>query len=363
MKKKHIFPALLLVSLLLTGCGTQSAASTVPSLRQPVSARPSIEAAYVDDIFVMDLYEMTVVPYVEGVSSTISSYVEELYLYPGKIVEKGEILLTLNQSSTRNSIARLEQQLSNSLATQEYTETIQALDLQILEVELKQLKAREADPVQIALKENEIRQEKFQQESQRELWELDRKKTENELAKLRQSLENSILRAPFSGRVVYCEELTPGSRVNSSNPFCYIADDTRLTLAGPNLPQYFFDNADDVYVVMGSESYRPALLDEEQRQQLTPNISGVGYFRLEDEAGNAVPLTLGKCAQMCVIRNRTENALLIPGAAIQKDGTQQFVYVYENGSRHRRDITTGLWQNGMAHVTSGLEEGEYVYVG
>jgi hypothetical protein len=180
---------------------------------------------------------------------------------------------------------------------------------------------------------------------------------------LKASLEGGVLRAPFSGRVAYSLNLTQGSRLEASLPFCYIADDNRLTLAGPDMPQYFFDNADDAYIITGSSECRFLLLDETQREEMTPNVSGVGYYLPVDDQGNPIPLTLGQSAQLCVIRDLTENALLIPYAAIQKDGEQQYVYVYENGNKVRRDITTGLWHNGMAHVTSGLEEGAYVYVG
>jgi multidrug efflux pump subunit AcrA (membrane-fusion protein) len=362
MYKKHIVASALLAALLLSGCGTVTETPTAPTLREPVSGRPSVEAAFVDDIFKMDLYELTVVPYVEGVSASISGNVEQLNFYPGKIVEKGDILLTLDQTSTRNAFNRLEQQLADSIANQEYTETIQALDLRILEVELEQLKAQGADPVQIALKENEIKQEKLEQKSQRALWELDRKDMEKELEDLKDSLEKGVLRAPISGRIAVSEELAPGSRLNSPTPFCYIADDSRLSLAGPNLPQYFLDNADEIHIIMGAGRYSTVLLDDNARQQMTPNISGVGYFQLADENGDTVPLTLGQRAQMYIIRDRVEDALLIPYVAIHKEGAIQFVYVYENDTRHRREITTGLWQNGLAHVTSGLEEGEYVYV-
>ena len=363
MKKYPILAAILAITLVLSGCSARSGNPTIPTLLDPVSGRSPVEAAYVDDIFKMDLYTLSVVPYVEEITSEISGSVDEIYYYPGKLVEKGEILLTLDLSSVRNAVTRLEKQMADSLATQQYTEAIQDLDLQILEVELRQLQARGADPVQIALKENEIKQQKLEQESQRTLWALDRKEDEAELAELKASLEGGVLRAPFSGRVAYSLNLTQGSRLEASLPFCYIADDNRLTLAGPDMPQYFFDNADDAYIITGSSECRFLLLDETQREEMTPNVSGVGYYLPVDDQGNPISLSLGQSAQLCVIRYLTENALLIPYAAIQKDGEQQYVYVYENGNKVRRDITTGLWQNGMAHVTSGLEEGAYVYVG
>ena len=134
MKKYPILAAILAITLVLSGCSARSGNPTIPTLLDPVSGRSPVEAAYVDDIFKMDLYTLSVVPYVEEITSEISGSVDEIYYYPGKLVEKGEILLTLDLSSVRNAVTRLEKQMADSLASQQYTEAIQDLDLQILEV-------------------------------------------------------------------------------------------------------------------------------------------------------------------------------------------------------------------------------------
>ena len=91
MKKYPVLAAILAITLVLSGCSAQYSNPTIPTLLDPVSGRPPVEAAYVDDIFKMDLYALSVVPYVEGVSSAVSGSVDEIYLYPGKMVEKGYI--------------------------------------------------------------------------------------------------------------------------------------------------------------------------------------------------------------------------------------------------------------------------------
>jgi membrane fusion protein, multidrug efflux system len=51
---------------------------------------------------------------------------------------------------------------------------------------------------------------------------------------------------------------------------------------------------------------------------------------------------------------------LVDASAIQHNGSQAFVWVIQNGAAQQRNITTGVTDNGMTEVTSGLNSGEEV---
>jgi HlyD family secretion protein len=53
-------------------------------------------------------------------------------------------------------------------------------------------------------------------------------------------------------------------------------------------------------------------------------------------------------------------ALLVPRAAVQRDGAQRYVFVAEGGRAVRRDVTAGAVSTSDAQIESGLREGEAV---
>lgn len=57
-----------------------------------------------------------------------------------------------------------------------------------------------------------------------------------------------------------------------------------------------------------------------------------------------------------------EGVVLVPAAAIQGAGTQQFVFAVEEGRAVRRPVTTGLTSRGRVEVVEHLEPGEVVVV-
>lgn len=64
-----------------------------------------------------------------------------------------------------------------------------------------------------------------------------------------------------------------------------------------------------------------------------------------------------------VILERREGALLIPEEALVPEGTQQFVYVIDNGRAAKKPITIGERLRGSVEVRDGLSEGTPVIIG
>ena len=54
----------------------------------------------------------------------------------------------------------------------------------------------------------------------------------------------------------------------------------------------------------------------------------------------------------------SESAVVVPSEAILTSSDKQYVFIVENDTAKRVDITTGLTGSGMTEVTSGLDAGE-----
>jgi len=79
---------------------------------------------------------------------------------------------------------------------------------------------------------------------------------------------------------------------------------------------------------------------------------------------NAPLPAAGMSANVVIVENVTENALLVPSAAVRRAGRQTTVTVAkDDGTRETRAVVTGGTDNTNTAITSGLTEGEKVVVG
>ena len=71
-------------------------------------------------------------------------------------------------------------------------------------------------------------------------------------------------------------------------------------------------------------------------------------------------LPANAAVEVQIVAGEKPDALVVPRAALLRDGDRRFVYVYEDGRARRRDVTVGLLGLNEAEVASGLRESERV---
>lgn len=71
-------------------------------------------------------------------------------------------------------------------------------------------------------------------------------------------------------------------------------------------------------------------------------------------------IRLGTYAQVFIMLEKKDSVILIPTEAIVKKYHENFVYTSENGKAKQIMVTTGLVQNGMTEIISGLSEEDFV---
>jgi multidrug efflux pump subunit AcrA (membrane-fusion protein) len=230
MKKKITILGLLLSAVILAGCASQS--EVAPQLKEPVGLQPDKTAAYIGDIYDITYFDSAVVPYVQELSFALNGKVEALHFYPGMTVKKGDVLIELDMSETQARAGELERELANAAVEDAYADTVAQLDIELLQVELKELHEQSASANEIALKENEIAMKQAALRQTQQLRALDIQEKQNELESLKAALAKDTLYAPFSGQILYSDMLAVGAQIKAYDPVVFLADNSKLRLSG-----------------------------------------------------------------------------------------------------------------------------------
>ncbi len=364
MKKKIILLTLLLAAAVLTGCtGQQQAAA--PELMEPVGVQSDMAAAYIGEIYDIDQYDASVKPYVQELYFEVDGKVQTVNAYPGVMVQEGDILVELDQTSLEEQAESLKNELEYVLKDNAYSDALAELDIEILQVELRQLMAEGASEKEIALKQNEIEQKKAALRQAQALREPDIAKTQENLEEISESLNKNILRAPFSGRIVYGDVLRKGSWVSAYDPIGYISDDSQLSIISEYITESKLLAADRIYAHIGSRQYEIEMVPIDQSEYISMLLSGVTItteFRIIGPEEYLDEVEAGQYAAICIYTNYVEDALLVPSGAVLRDASGRYVYVDEDGTRVRRAVKTGKTTDALVQILEGLEEGEVVYV-
>lgn len=210
--------------------------------------------------------------------------------------------------------------------------------------------------------------------------ELERAKISVDNAKL--DLGYTTIRAPFDGTVVY-SAVEEGQTVNANQTtptIIELAKLDKMTIKAqiseadvvnvqPGLPVYF--------TILGKPNKRyhgtlraiepgPTLMDGDDKDLSVSNDEAIYYHGLFEVDNPDRVLRIGMTAQVSVVLDQANDALLVPSQVLirqpgAKDRYQ--VPVLENGKEVLRDVTVGINNKVNAQIISGLAEGEQVILG
>jgi RND family efflux transporter MFP subunit len=77
-------------------------------------------------------------------------------------------------------------------------------------------------------------------------------------------------------------------------------------------------------------------------------------------ADSGARLPANAAVEVEIVTGEKPDALVVPRAALLRDGDRRFVYVYQDGRARRRDVSVGLLGMSEAEISSGLREHERV---
>ncbi len=219
-----------------------------------------------------------------------------------------------------------------------------------------------------------------------------------ELAKISKKIDDGTIRAKHDGYVTYLKDLSNSNSVNAYENIVIVTDvDTLHLELNETLDSMLYKNTlgrmKEIFVLIGNKNcpvtvheytnaeysameaagmFTRIRLDLEVSDDMSePDAGGLANsgdtVKSGDTAKSADSAKYGgslKSGDKLPVYMRGEGAsdvLYIGADSLYKDNDKAWVYVDEDNSRKKREITIGLESEDRVEVTSGLSEGEAVY--
>ena len=186
---------------------------------------------------------------------------------------------------------------------------------------------------------------------------------ESETLRLRmyeQELDDSKLYATMKGDVVFVNSLlSPGSTIDAFQTLVRIADPTELQLRYSGRRVFDFQISTEVAVrvrdleLVGRVVESPNTVSSDAAEQQLRTA----LIQVDDLPDEVVS---GDLAQVSLVLDRREEALIVPKDAVRAYLGRSYVYILENGSKKERTVETGIETPTLVEIVQGLNEGESV---
>ena len=355
--------ALLLSSL---SCGQNKTEESIPSLKEPVGVVLDTETVTRGELISYVSYSGQVNPEVREHYFETDGTLEEILVYSGQYVEKDTVLMTLNAEAVKKQIESIQEQIDELNRNAAYADEIADLNIRYLTIELQEAeKAFGANSKNYRMKSLEIEEAVLKKNQTIESRQRTLTSLNEQLEKLNTEAENQVLKAKASGRVFYADSVEPGNYIRALRTICYIADtsDPIFEITESMVNDQVLKQEELKAEILGESYdiiYQPLSDDERMRYLMSGQIPPT-RFKFKD-TGAVKDLAAGTYGVLIGELLHLEDVLTVPNTSLYKEGIQSYVYVVEDGSRIRKDVTISRTNGIRTVVTEGLQEGEQVYV-
>jgi membrane fusion protein (multidrug efflux system) len=264
----------------------------------------------------------------EVTSKTVNT-VTAIHFTEGQLVKKGTVLVEFDSIQARSELAAAEAALAESSA---------------------QLK-----------RSRELFSTHALSQSQLDTLVATNKSNEAKVIAARAKVEDTIIRAPFTGRIGF-RRVSVGSLVSPGTVISTL-DDTSVVKLDFSVPQaYMFAVQPGLAITakiagVSNQTFTGKVTTLDSRvDPVTRSI--IARAELPNEKGILKPGMF----MTAKINAPASRALLIPEGAIVPEQGKTFVFVVKNGVVAKREVVTGRRKPGSVQVTEGLQGGERVVV-
>jgi membrane fusion protein (multidrug efflux system) len=264
-----------------------------------------------------------------NVSTKISNIVTAVRFRDGERVNRGQVLVQLDNAQARAEVAAAEAALTESESL--YNRSRELLDTQALS-------KSSFDQLEATLKANRAR-----------------------LGAAQARLEDTVVRAPFSGRVGL-RRVSVGTLISPGDVITTL-DDTSVIKLDFSVPENFLASLREGLSIRATapafpgRSFAGSVASIDSRVDMNTR-SVIVRALLANEDGALKP---GMFLNVTLANDERE-ALVIPEEALSPEADRQYVYVVTDGKVSRREVRIGGRRPGSVEVLAGLTAGERVIV-
>jgi HlyD family secretion protein len=305
------------------------------------------------------------------VSSKVTGKVTEVLIEEGMKVQEGQVLARLDDTNVKTSLQLAQAQLvsaTNALAETRVRirEADQELQRQTGLLKNKIAMQADYDHAEAALLALKARLEQQQ---------ADVVVAEKQVAYWDQQLDDTIIRAPFSG-IVTSKNAQPGEMISpisagggfTRTGICTIVDMASLEIEIDVNESYInrvtagqpVEATLDAYPEWNIPCKVIAIIPTADRQKSTVKVR-VGFDKLDPRIlpEMSVKVAFREAGGSGPVAGRT---VIVPKAAVRQQGGRDVVLVVQNGKAERRAVTVSMTRSEEAVISAGVAAGERVIV-
>jgi macrolide-specific efflux system membrane fusion protein len=313
-----------------------------------------------------------------SVGAQVSGQIKSLNVSLGDVVKKGDIIAQIDSLTQENSLKEAQASLASLRAQYEAKQA----EIKQYQQEYTRQKAMFADnassrsDLEAAESDLTVAKAGLKQLAA----EIEQSKISVDTAKL--DLSYTTIVAPMDGTVVYTA-VEQGQTVNANQSTPTIVELANLATmtvkaqiseadvinVSPGQPVYFtiLGDAKQKYEAsLRAIEPGPTSMDGDDSDMTSDDSDAVYYNGLFDIANPQGRLRIGMTAQVSIILNQSNDALLIPAQVLQpgnKGPNSYQVPVLENGQVVHKDVTVGINNKISAEITEGLNENDEIVLG
>jgi RND family efflux transporter MFP subunit len=283
------------------------------------------------------------------VGAQLSGIVEKLNVEVGSKIRKGDVIAEIDSSGLRARLAQSQAQVA-----------VDEQDVRRAEVELA--RAKRLDEKKLVA-ESQVEDAQMALDAAKARLE----KARRDVAVVQTELAYAVIRSPITGTVasVTTQEGETVQASFSTPTFATIIEDGALELIA------MVDETDIGNVAIGNpvsftvEAY-PAREFEGTVARIAPKgtiISGVVNFEVMVRIDSPAEVLKPDMTANVSIRTAERAPLVVPNAAVQRDGSERYVWVERDGELERKVVTVGTRDASFTEVRQGIGPGDRVLVG
>jgi membrane fusion protein, multidrug efflux system len=263
------------------------------------------------------------------ISSKISNVVTAVHFGDGQRVNRGQLLVQLDDAQTRADVAAAEAAVAESERLFNRSRELMATEA---------LSKAQFDQLEATLKANRAR-----------------------LASAQARLADTVIRAPFSGRVGL-RRVSVGTLI-SPGAVITTLDDTSVIKLDFSVPENFLSTLREGLAVRATapafsgRSFTGKVSSIDSRVDMNTRAVTVRAL-LANEDGALRP---GMFLNVSLANDERET-LTIPEQALTPEAERQYVFVVADGKAQRREVRIGSRRPGSVEIVAGLNAGEQVVV-